>query len=293
MSVLFKTEQDRKDVPYIEFGETFKTRVADLRKLIVKLRADRLSEGKSNIIEVKAIRTKREKELSVVIKYSKDPLTGIHFGIALGTFEDGNVKWRGIYLTDYNTFDISKDYEAQCYVVLMMHPRMKYCPIVTSQDPDFEIVDPDEVAKHEFAKAMKIKSALQKISTMPQDTVEPFARYLDLAVSETMSKKYIKNLLSNAALSDPAQFLNAFDDRNRPLFEMLSMARKFNIIRYDTEHGYMIGKTFMGFTKEDVARKLEEDELLLARLRTKLKDHGYGPESEANIDDDKDKEQED
>lgn len=281
MSVLFKNEEDRKNVPCLEYGKDVKIKVADLDELVKKLREARKSQGKEDVIEVKAIRTKREKELNCVIKFSKDATTGVHYGIVTGTYDDGNIRWRGIYLTDYNTFNLSNDYEAKCYIVLSMHPKMKGCPIPSTQEPEFEILDPDEIASRDLAEAMQLKNALHKIGIMPNDSVEPFARFLDIPVSSNMSTKYIKKLLTDYAKRSPADFINAYADRNRPLFEMVAMGRKHRIINYSTESGYNLGKTFLGYTKADAVRKLEDDELLLARLRSSLAEKDYNPENES------------
>jgi len=167
-----------------------------------------------------------------------------------------------------------------------MHPKMKNCPIPTTQDPEFEILDPDEIAATEYAEAMKLKVALQKITTMPADSVEPFARFMDIPVSSSMNTKFIKKLLTDKAKSDPSAFIDAFEDRIRPLLEMVAMARKHGIVKYDTETGYSIGRTNLGWTKAEVARNLEEDDVLVARLRAKLNEKGYNPEGEETDDED-------
>lgn len=272
MSVLFKTEEDRLNVPYKEYGDQFKIKVADLDQIVQDLRKERADKGSNNFVEVKAIRTKREKEMSKMIKYSKDPISGIYYGIVVRTFDDGNVKWRGIYLADYNTFDLNKDLEAKCYVVLCMHPLLKGCPIITSVDPEFEIIDPDEVALKGYSKAMLIKQALQKISTMSNDSIEPFARYLELPVGRETTVKMIRSMVADLAINEPSKVIDSFNDRNRPLFEMIAMAKKVGVIRFDTERGHLFADRFIGWTTPEVARVLEQEELVLARVRSKLQE---------------------
>jgi hypothetical protein len=285
MSVLFKTEEDRMNVPTIEYGDQFKIKVADLDEMVKILREERKARGANNLIEIKAIRTKREKEMSKVIKYSKDPISGIYYGIVVRIYDDGNVKWRGIYLADYNTFNLDKDFEAKCYIVLSMHPSLKGCPINTSVDPEFEIIDPDEIAMRSYSKAMLIKQALQKVSTMNKDSIEPFARYLELPVGRETTVKMIRNMIADMAILNPGKVINAFEDRNRPLFEMIAMAKKVGVIRYDVERGHIFADHFIGWTAPEAARVLEQDEIMLARIRNKLQEKDVVLYSTDNDDD--------
>ena len=227
------------------------------------------------IINVRAIRTKREKEISKIIKFSKDPLTGIHFGLVSGELPDGNVRWRGIYLTDFNSFNIENDLEAKCYAVLRMHPALKGCPFVTTEEPTFEILDPNEIANEEFAAGMELGKALQIIKNMRTNEVIPFARFMDLTFDDAMaSNRFVKSLLVRAAKVNAKDFIRNYYDQNRPLFELISMAKHFGVITFDIDSGHTIGKTGLGYSTHDVARTLEANTSYVARIRAKLEERG-------------------
>ena len=78
----------------------------------------------------------------------------------------------------------------------------------------------------------------------------------------------------DSAEADPGKFLDAYSNPQRKLNEMLSVAIYEGYVKEDAERGYFYGSTFMGFSKPEILVLLEKDDVILARLRSKLIEAG-------------------
>lgn len=286
----YKTKEYRLNVLSIDVGKLNKIKVADMEALIKQIREERAKAGMNMRIEIKAIRTKREKEISKVVRFAKDPINGIHYGIMSGELPDGNVRWRGIFLTDYNSFDLNNDLEAKCYAVLRMHPALTGCPFQTVEEPMFQIIDPNQIANDKFTKAMKVGQALQIIKTMKKSDVAPFARFMDLQFEEDqVNNRYLKAMLTDLAMNDPELFIRNHQDPNRSLFEMVALAKHYGIIVFNVDKGHHIGSTYLGYSTPDAVSHLNAQTEVTARIRAKLQEAGaYKDDEEADKEDEED-----
>ena len=270
MSYVLVSQKERENAPFDMFGDMVKLKIADLDKIVESIRKERMKDGQSMQIEIKAIKTRREKEISKVVKFAKDPLTGIYYGIVVGKYDDGNPKFRGILLTDHNTLDLSNDNEAKMYAVLRMHPCVLGNP-VGGLEPTFEVVDQDKIAKEKMRKGIDLKKALDIIVAMRGTDVLPFARYLGLPIPTNPTVKILKGSIMDMAIDNPLEFDRKYNEPLRKTYELLATAKATKVVTYDVERGHYLGSLPLGYSVPEVVRTLEQDLTLAARIQSELK----------------------
>lgn len=261
--------KERRSMPYTEYGE-FKTKVVDLNKAVEKLQNYRLENKMSMVIEVKAIRIDKHKELQRQITFTKDPVTGILYGIPIGFHVDGNIKWRKITLLERNTFDLNNMYEAQAWIIVRMHHTLDGSPFAID-DPLFEVYDQDVEADRESERAGLVGKALQLVEGLSNQEVTPLARYMGVEVVEGMTPKILRGQLYKRAMNGPQEFINMFKDPNRPIMEAVRMAMAFKIIKED-EMGLVFNGQNLGMTDVEVVANLKDNNVALTALTRQIKE---------------------
>ncbi len=261
--------KERRSMPYIEYGE-FKTKIIDMNKAVENLQRYRLENNMSMVIEVKAIRIDKHKELQRQITFTKDPVTGILYGIPIGMHVDGNIKWRKITLLERNTFDLNNMYEAQAWLVVRMHHTLDGSPFAID-DPLFEVYDQDVEADRESERAGLVGRALQMVENLSKEEVTPLARYMGIEVVEGMTPKVLRGQLYKRAMHSPQEFINMFKDPNRPIMEAVRMAMAFKIIKED-EMGLVFNGQNLGMTDVEVVANLKDNNVALTALTRRIKE---------------------
>lgn len=275
------TRKERLNMPFVEYGDKVKVRVVDFDKVIAAIIADRDKKGLSMIIELKAIKIDKHKELADTISWSKDHTTAIYYGIPFGFHIDGNVKWRKILLQEFNSFNLRNPDEAKQWIVIRMHPHIKGSPFQAA-DPIFEIFDADVEASKTSNRAMLVSNAINKAYKMKKNEILNFHRYLNLPSPFEITPSRIKSDIVTFAMENPEEFMARYDAENRKIYEVFSSAKALGIISYDLEKGFIYKGTFLGFTDFEVIRFLEEDTITLNGLHTRVKELDTEQEKFAN-----------
>ena len=263
------TEEQRENMPFKEYGENIKVKVVDFDECVKMLVKERKDKGMSMIIELKAIRIDKHKELSDTISWTKDPLTAIYYGMPFGLHQDGNVKWRKVLLKEFNSFDLRRPDEAKQWVVCMMHSHVKGTPLANA-DPVFYIYDADVEASATSQKAMTMKSAIDKAHKMPKDKTLNFHRFLAIPAPTEITPQRIKNDIMAFAMENPEEFMNKYDDPNRAIQELFNAAKSLGAITYDLDKGFVFRGTFLGFTDLETIRFLKEDTTTLNGINSRV-----------------------
>jgi hypothetical protein len=263
------TEEQRLNMPFLEYGDNIKVRVVDFEKFTKTLIEERKTKGMSMVIELKAIKIDKHKELSDTISWSKDSMTSIYYGIPFGLHPDGNVKWRKILLQEFNTFNLTRPDEAKQWIVLMMHPHVKGTPF-EGADPVFYVYDADVEASLTTKKAMMTSEAINKAYKMKKADTLSFHRYLGINAPLEITPSRIKNDIVSFAMENPEEFMSKYDDPNRNIQELFNSARALGAITYDLDKGFIFKGTFLGFTDIEVIRFLNEDTITLNAINSRV-----------------------
>lgn len=263
------TKEQRLEMPYIIYGENIKVKVVDFEAYSKILIAERERKGMSMVIELRALRVDKHKELKDTISWSKDPTTAIYYGIPFGLHPDGNVKWRKILLQEFNSFDLRRPDEAQQWIVCMMHSHIKGTPFESS-DPLFYIYDADVEAGMESRKALVRSSAINKAYKIKKEEMLNFHRYLGINTPQEITPQRIKGDIIVFADQNPEEFLRKMEDPNRKLQELFNAGQALGAITHDLDKGFVFRGTFLGFTDLEVIRFLQEDTITLNAINSRV-----------------------
>lgn len=276
------TENERKEMPFKYYGsDTFKIKLADLEKFHEAYVAERKKNGMGMVIELKAVRIEKHKELRKTISFVKDPMTSIHFGVPIGLHPDKNIKWQKIILGEYNSFNLKIPDEAFRWYIVRIHPEVNGSPFQSSEIL-WDIYDADIEAKKETAKALKVASAINKAVKMKKEEILPFHRYLSLALPPDPTPKKIKADLLIYAQNNSADFLEKFDSNDRKMWELYHSAKNLGIISYDIEKGFTYKGTFLGNSNLEVIRFFEEQSVITTAINSAVKKTDYDQETFIN-----------
>ncbi len=264
------TLKEREELKYKSVGKQGEEyKIADLDELVKKIRLKRKDAGMDMNVKIKAIRTRRAVENHKTISFVKDVITGVYYGINIGMYEDGNLKWRKVYLSDITEFNLNNDIEAKSFIITALHPCCKGSPFKMG-DITFEIIDPAGISKSNYKKSMKLREALNAITAIKEESALPFARFCTVDVKKTDPLDIIKAALMMQAQADPEGLLLKLNDPNRQYNELVFTAIHDGIIEEDVDRGFYFKNFDLGFTTSEVINKLMRDEVILARLRSDM-----------------------
>jgi hypothetical protein len=263
------TIEERLAMPTVEYGENIKVNVVDFKPYVKQLIDKRKEKGMAMVVEIKAIKIDKNKELSDTVSWSKDHKTGIYYGIPFGLHQDGNVKWRKILLQEYNSFNLMNPDEAKQLVCLLMHPHIEGSPFQRA-DPIFFVYDADVEASKDANKAMVISNAIQKAFKMKKTEILSFHRYLALPLPPDVTPKRVKNDITKFAMDSPEEFMAKYDNPGRVLAELFHSGKALGAIIFNAETGFTYRGTFLGHTDIECLRFLEEDTITLSSLRERI-----------------------
>ena len=230
---------------------------------------ERERQGLPDFIEIRAIKIDKHKELFKSLTFTKDPKTGIFYGISMGEFPDGNVKWQRIMMGEVNNYNLFNIYEAKQWCVLRMHSSIKGSPLQL-EDPVFEMLDPEIESRKVLNRSAQIRRALDVAEKMKPEELIKFARYLALAVPATPTLNQMRAMISVHAQTFPVEFLNHYDDKTRGIGEVVKMGLSLGIVQNELEKGFQFGGIFMGHSEPEIVRYLEEDTVLLSRIQKEI-----------------------
>jgi len=264
MENVLVSEQERKHVP-TKYSKTLQLKLVDVEKATREMLKKREEDGLPGIIEVRSIHVDKYKELLKSLTYTKDPKTGIMWGISIGEFPDGNIRWQRIILTDHNVFNLDNDADAKMWCVLRMHPSLEGSPL-NLEDPTFRMVDPEINAREDLKRGINISKAIKFANEMKEENLLPFARFLNVRLPAVDTPSQIRATIVNYAVMNPAQFLIHYNDPNRRIIETVRMAVAAGIVQDNREKGLSFQGLFLGYTEQEAVRFLETDTNILTRL---------------------------
>ncbi len=263
------TEQERVSMPFKE-SKTLGLKIIDIDKAVKLMLEQRKKMGLSNQIEIRAMRIDKHKELSKNLAFSKDPKTGIFYGISIGEFLDGNVRWRRIPLSETNPFDLDKLDDAKVWCILRMHPMIENSPL-NIEDPTFRLVDPELDARAEIDLAKKVGEAILIAADIPEEELLSFARFLAIQIPLVPTPKQLRAVITNKAMTNAVEFLSHYNDPNRKIYEAIRSALAIGIISDNMEKGLSFEGLHLGFNEIEAIRFLEADTVVLQRINKEIR----------------------
>ena len=263
--ILQMTIPERKNVKFDVVGDAIKFKLANLDKIILKIRKDRREAGLTNIINLVPSKVRQYHDPNFKPTFVKDPLTGVIYGIMVGTHPDGNPKWQKISIGENLILDISQENDAKIWAVMRMHPSCDVSPF--ADDPRFVVEDPEVTANETLAKGALIRTVLHKASTMKRMSLKHFARWCDIPLDGSETLTMIRSKLVNFAIESPEKFEERFVSTERGIGEIFKSAKQMGLIKHDPSKGYKYHDLWLGLTEFECLNTLgQENEIVSGML---------------------------
>lgn len=235
------------------------------------MKEKRLREGKSMIIELRAIVPPKKKEFNHKIKFAKDRTYGIYYGIFTGLDRFQNTSWyRILFDREQVVINLNDSEDMKQFPVIAMHPSIKGSPLDQYQDPIMEIFDPKEESMASIAKLDLIPKVTEFIKKLDARKLVNFARYIGVPVSSDMDLDMIKGDLARRGINDPKGFIDLVNEKNRNYKEVLASAIEIGEIQDDPEKGFVFNGVFLGSSKEEVIDRLANEAGLLNGVLSRI-----------------------
>ena len=255
------TEDDRKNVPFKVLPGPRGLMVADLDEIAKKVVKERKEKKMSMLISLQPIDEHRFIDPNWFLSFCKDPLTSIYYGNIDKMYDDGNPKWRRIFIHEYLNINLERPEEAKVFAILRMHPSVKGSPLQMeyNDSPILKIFDPEEEASKKISKSKNRVKALTRAVNVRGETMIRAARMYGIRIIDTMSPKEISGAIASLADTDPDMFNQKWDDTDRVMKEDFATAIDCNIIKVIQGKGYFFGDILLGSNESSAIAYLKKE----------------------------------
>ena len=266
------THTERMEMPTKEIG-SLKILVVDVDKVVSMIREDRKKKGLGMTILIQPIKEERFKDPFTSLTYSKDPVTGIHYGIVNKVYEDGNIKWTRININEDMNLNLERDTDAKFWAVLRMHHDVQGSPlnIEGKYEPKLKIYDPEIQAAIDNNKVMEAYKAIEIANKFKGSNLVRFSRLIDIPVSILSTPSVLHAQVLKFAYENPNEFNRIWNDTNRDYRETFKNAISVDVIRFDHSKGYYFGGFSLGVNEYLAVQFLRENPDVYVSIGQRLK----------------------
>jgi len=274
------SNQERKEFAenpkyYEEVGsDRMKIKVIRADEVGKAMKEKRQREGKSMIIELRALVLNKKKEFKHKISHSKDRDYGVHYGIFTGMDRFKNHMWYRILLDrEQIVINLNDPEDVKKLPVIAMHPSIQGSPMGQYEDPIMYVFDPKEDSMKSLNKLDLIPKVTEFINKLKAKDLIRFARYVNIPVSSEMDIDMIKGRLADMGINDPREFINLVNAKDRNYHEVLTTALEIGEIVDDAEKGFVFNGVYLGASREEVIDKMKNEDGLLNGIILKIQNN--------------------
>jgi hypothetical protein len=271
------SNEERENMPFydpkLEPKNIRRIKLVNLEKVVAKLREERKANNQSMIINLEPIKEERFKDPSWSLTFSKDPETGIFYGIVNSWYEDGNPKWSKIIVNEFRTLNLAHDGDAKVWACLRMHECVENSPLqmITNSDPILRVNDPEVEAVKKINKGAEIGKAIQRVELLKGEKLVSFARMLGILVGHSTSPKELHGAVMERAYNDAEAFNQKWDDGDRNVKELFSNAYSLGVIKLDHSKGYFYENIPLGMSEPAAIAYLKNESDIMVNIGTEAK----------------------
>lgn len=227
---------------------------------------------RKGIIEVMAIHVSNRHENRKSFSVTRDPVTGIHYGIPAGIDQKtGRVQFKRIIIYNQMHLNLTNPVDAQLWCVISRCEFLLGSPFMVGK-PAYKRFDREEEAN----KVVIENKLKRKASAIIDDVrgVELFdlARACGLSV-ENDSLTTVQSVLYKKAENNPAEFMNIWDNAHRPVIAVLKRGIATGLVNFDMGKGGYTWKEslYLGANDMQVVKFLMANLQILVQMDTESK----------------------
>ncbi len=240
----------------IEYAGAVKVRVINLNKEAAMFQKERRESGKTMNISFIPVEGDH-KEKNSYHTFSRDPDTGIFFGIPFKVHEDGNIQWRRILINESLMMDFNRIDDCKTYLVLCMYEKVEGAPYAT--DPKYKFYDPDEEAEDQLDVIKQVEVALQRAGKLSGEEMVRFGRFLGIVINSNINSQVLSAKVKKYAYDNPADFNLKYDNVERAYEEVITAAENLGLIKKHHEKGFTFEGFSLGMNRSMIIKTLKEN----------------------------------
>ena len=244
-------------------------KIVDLNAEVRRIQKERRDNGLSMLITVLPIHPDAFKDPNRSITIVRDPEYGVIYGISIGEYADGNIKWRRIPLQEHMSFDLNNDEQCKAFIVARMHPLFEGSPKVLQsegRDYEFKIFDQEEDALSKEKKFDAVEKAIERAKELTGEGLVKFARLLSIPIEENHTVKILRGNIKEEALKNPFKFNEKWESNGRVVEEIFACALEVSVIKQSAEKGYLYEGYPLGMNHIEAKRFLNSNPDILAQV---------------------------
>lgn len=254
-----------------KMGSTIQYDVMDVEKVVDKIMNDRKNEAMTPWVEIQPISEDMHKMPNKMPTFQKDPITGVHYGIAIGETDYGNPRWQKIQLHDHMSLNLDNRNDARIWSVLRFHPQIQGSPW-QDDNPYYKIYDPVEEARIERSEIDAIKMAWDRVDKILDDpkAMVNFARFMGNELQENANYEIVRSLLLSSAKNNPYEFNKNWESKTRAFAEFFQSARALGIIMNEPDRGFLYKGISLGLSEQEAVKYLTQDNNVMTGISNEL-----------------------
>lgn len=222
-------------------------------------------------IEIIAIRISNRHENRKSFSVTRDPNTGIHYGIPTNFDKDGVLKFKRIVIYNKMQLNLKNPTDRQLWAVISRCEFLKGSPLAAGK-PEYEVFDREKEAQVIIIENKSKRRASGIIDNLTPLEMYDMARNCGFSV-ENDTLGVIQSLLYKKAENNPGEFLEIWDNVNRPVLTVFKRGIVTGMIRFDATKGYLWKESLpLGANDAQVVKYLLQNISMLVTMDQETKE---------------------
>jgi hypothetical protein len=233
-----------------EVGNGVKTVVIDLVKYAKAVQASRRESGKAMVIQLQPVKESVRHEEFYWFSCVTDAVNDIKYGDIVTVHPDDQIVWKRQAIRVTDTFNLNNLEDCKKWCLVRLWPKVVGSPFNSGYEtPVFKVFDPDEDAETRQGLMDAKRQALDRSQELSGEEFVAMMNVLNIPVDDGMSIKRIRMLIDDYADKFPMDFNNKYDDERKDRLATFNAAIRLNIIKYNTDIGYVLHGKSIGSTE--------------------------------------------
>jgi len=240
---------------------------------------------RKGVIDVQAIRITNRHENRKSFSITKDHQTGIFYGIPTGIDpKSGELKFQRVILYNSLQLNLSNPLDAKLWTVIRYSEFLEGSPNARGK-AEYKVFDREKEAEIVIVENKSKRKAALIIDNMQPLEMYDMARNCGLSV-ENDSPALVQSLLYKKSENNPKEFLEIYDNVNRPILTVFKRGLVTGLIRFDVNRGYIWKESLpLGGNDSAVVKYLHSNISLLVTMDQETKERDNIFKRNANEDD--------
>lgn len=232
----------------------------------------------SGIFTIEAIRKGKHKQADVGFTVTRDPESGIIYGILNDVdYKTRELRFRRIRLGDMEQYDCSIASDRAMWCAVSHSLFLEGSPLLGRRKPLYKMHDREEDARRIIRTSKDKRRAAEIAENLVGSDLYDMAINLGKSTEHNSFSVLLAEVIKEAELN-PKNFLDIYENSNREIITVFNRCRAVGLIETDLQNGFMWKKSYPLGMSEAAAHAtiIKNPQLLMTMdMESKEKDHAF------------------